>query len=81
MNNFKEIPRDMMLEKYLQENHNRIEGLPLDTPLFNDDHYHGTIPPTLSEWISEPVFQVSMRSVMGSTVYSKTRMVHIHCKR
>ena len=45
-----------IIEKALQENYNMLEGLPLDTPLFHENHYFGTIPPTLVEWISEPVF-------------------------
>jgi hypothetical protein len=44
-------------ERKLQELNNIISGLPLDTLLFNDDHYYGTIPPTFAEWISEPVFE------------------------
>ena len=50
-----EVYPDPVLEMALQENHNKIEGLPLDTPLWNEDHYFGTIPPTFVEWISEPI--------------------------
>jgi hypothetical protein len=53
---FKEIFPDRDIEKALQENYNKLEGLPLDTPLWTDNNYYGTIPPTLDEWISEPVY-------------------------
>jgi len=53
---FVETPYDPDLARRLQILENTIDGLPLDTPIFDDNYYVGTIPPTLSEWISKPVY-------------------------
>jgi hypothetical protein len=67
MKESKEIYPDPEVAKMLEENYNKIEGRPPGTPLWHENHYYGTIPPTFIEWVTEMAIGHARYGVGAST--------------